>query len=64
MSTQVKDRLVKFIIWACAITVSYTHLDVYKRQQTGDGFQAALLLGLMAVSAAAILVVRRKAQTK
>lgn len=32
--------------------------------QTGDGFQAALLLGLMAVSAAAILVVRRKAQTK
>lgn len=32
--------------------------------QTGDGFQAALLLGLMAVSAAAILVVRRKVQTK
>lgn len=32
--------------------------------KTGDGFQAALLLGLMAVSAAAILVVRRKAQAK
>ncbi len=32
--------------------------------KTGDGFQAALLLGLMAVSAAAILVVRRKVQTK
>ena len=31
---------------ACAISVSYTHLDVYKRQPSGTGISGARTVGV------------------
>ena len=32
-------------VWACGITVSYTHLDVYKRQALGYSLQSGIPYG-------------------
>ena len=29
----------KFVSWECCVTVSYTHLDVYKRQVQEEGVE-------------------------